>query len=500
VAYTGYLVDPDTASADDPGGVFARVEVSPTHITFRNCISRAEVAYLSRTLDGSVLLGNRARVLAQIASGCQPRLNVPALLGLVTGGFIVGEGTPYQGVTALPPGARAIISPQGLAVECEEVRDIPRGRDLKSLARDCLDVLCDHLRVIRGLEGCVSLGLTGGKDSRLIAACAAAAGLRLATHTNGQTDDPECVIARRVARHLGLPHEVRPPSGASRGVVPQLDLLERLEWGVRLAEGMLNIYETFAPPKPALSYTLGGQSGEMIRGGFARKGQVDADAAQMASRLKAFAPLRNRALLAQQGCEVLECEFGTWWQTNVGSFVDPASLYDKYYLDYRVGRWLAHARHANQGVTVSIVPFLDDRLLRLAFGIPRDLRASDRLICEVLRQVAPKLVHIPLLNDRWNFDRKPPKWVTPWRRLAWQRRTPLKALAQRPISITWRTGYAGYLRLPISEVILDEKAAPLYEFIRRDVVEQWLGQEGPSPPHRVNSMMGPATAAYLLAK
>ena len=113
----------------------------------------------------------------------------------------------------------------------------------------------------------VELSLTGGKDSRLIAAALVTAGVPVVARTHGFADHPDVVVAAEIARRLGIEHLVRTPAAPGQ----QVDVLGRIRATVLVADGMLSAFENVGRPDPAASsvVTAGGHGGELLRGGYA---------------------------------------------------------------------------------------------------------------------------------------------------------------------------------------------------------------------------------------
>ncbi|MFB4303132.1 asparagine synthase-related protein [Actinomadura sp. NTSP31] len=77
----------------------------------------------------------------------------------------------------------------------------------------------------------VELVLSGGRDSRLMAAVLKAAGVPFTGATHGFADDPDVVLARRVAEELGIEHHVdlTVPEGHKESVTVRADARHRAD-------------------------------------------------------------------------------------------------------------------------------------------------------------------------------------------------------------------------------------------------------------------------------
>jgi hypothetical protein len=88
----------------------------------------------------------------------------------------------------------------------------------------------------------VELSLTGGKDSRLIAAALAAADVPFRARTHGSARHPDVVIAGLIAERLGVEHTVTEPRAAA-GTQDRADVLSRVRSAVLVSDGMLSAFE-----------------------------------------------------------------------------------------------------------------------------------------------------------------------------------------------------------------------------------------------------------------
>ena len=92
------------------------------------------------------------------------------------------------------------------------------------------------------------LSLTGGKDSRLVAAALAAARVPFRARTHGFAGHPDVVVAGLIAAKLGVEHTVtrpRPP-----GAPDEADVLGRLRAAVLVSDGMLSAFENLGSGSP----------------------------------------------------------------------------------------------------------------------------------------------------------------------------------------------------------------------------------------------------------
>ena len=95
----------------------------------------------------------------------------------------------------------------------------------------------------------VELSLTGGKDSRLIAAALTAAQVPFRARTHGFASHPDVIVAAMIPSKLGIEHVVTEPRPAAPERAPdEADVLARLRSAVLVSDGMLSAFENVGRP------------------------------------------------------------------------------------------------------------------------------------------------------------------------------------------------------------------------------------------------------------
>jgi hypothetical protein len=250
----------------------------------------------------------------------------------------------------------------------------------------------------------VELSLTGGKDSRLVAAALVAAGVPVIARTHGFADHPDVVVAAEIARRLGIEHVVRTPAAPGQ----EIDVLGRIRATVLVADGMLSAFENVGRPDPSASavITAGGHGGELLRGGYAetaagRPGTVGGLRAVLgpARRATRSAELLRRLTtkhlgLIRRGPAAGYVASLAPWTTALAR--GPLSALDDFYLVNRAGRWSAAARQAYLIREILVQPLFDEQVVVAARAVPLADRVSGALTSAVLAELCPALSDIPL--------------------------------------------------------------------------------------------------------
>jgi len=319
---------------------------------------------------------------------------------------------------------------------------------------------------LRALGEPVELSLTGGKDSRIVAAALIAAGVPVHAKTHGFAEHPDVVVAADVARRLGIEHAVTTPAAPGQ----QTDVAGRLRATVLVADGMLSAFENVGRPDPSRSpaLTAGGHGGELLRGGYA-----ETAAGRRAAPLRAAEVLRRLTTrhlgLVRRGAAAAYLTSLTPW-TGTALAHGPLRALDDFYLVNRAGRWSAAARQAYLIRERLVQPLFDEHVVFAARTVPLALRTSGALSREVLAELCPQLADVP-------FAGKPAKGTV-------------------PATFDWRRQYGPAIAAFFRDYTLDLGASSgLFDVVSRTAAEKVL-----APPHDDRATVWAlATLACLLS-
>ncbi|GIH72199.1 asparagine synthase-related protein [Sphaerimonospora thailandensis] len=458
-------------------GCFSAIRIEPGGLTAVTDMTRACGIFYAQTPELHIV-GNRALLVHLVARGGGPvAWDVRALQSMVRQGYFLSDETPFEGVAALPPSSTLEVRDGTGHERIRRITTVPlptagpvptssRGR------RAAIEGLAEALvETVRPLTDQVNLALTGGRDSRLMAALLHAAGVPFRATTNGLDDHPDVVIARRIAAKLGVEHNVIAPKRTERRDAVLVEHpLRRTHEVLRTCEGMTSAYESIVEYLPYSSkLTMSGQSGEILRGGFLYSQGNPAPAA-MRRRVDAFF-LKDEAFFTDDA-NAHARELATPWRERAET--DPAGALDHIYVTYRVGRWHAAARAGSLRRGDAVQPFLDNRVVGAALALDPLWRRSEEVVHELIGIFAPRLRGIPLEGAEWRFraERTPSRWES----LLARRRssTPKKPAAPKPkgggSSWNWRTSPGERLTAVLRDGVLGNGV--LWDLVRKDAVEE----------------------------
>jgi hypothetical protein len=462
----------------------------------RTSVTRVDPVYVAE-VAGAVVIADRATWVAWTASrlGAHDPLHVAALLNP---GFPLGPATPFGGVHALssattlhllngavtrlptPDGGKPVPAlspaggPSGLA-ETDPATGLARvaAGGAGAVAEALVAAVSGLLKTGQPVE----LSLTGGKDSRLVAAALVAAGVPVVARTHGFAEHPDVVVAAEIARRLGIEHIVRTPAAPGQ----QVDVLGRIRATVLVADGMLSAFENVGRPDPAASpvITAGGHGGELLRGGYAETAGRSAAAGSGGVRA-ALAPARRAARSAEMLRRLTSKHLGLLRRGPAAGYVaslapwsvalarGPLQALDDFYLVNRAGRWSAAARQAYLLRERLVQPLFDDQVVLAARAVPLGYRINGGLSAAVLAELCPALIDVPLAG-------KPPAGPAPF---------------------DWRRQYGDAIASLLRDYTLDQGAAGgLFDVVNRSAAEKLLTPPHPDRP----TVWALATLACLLS-
>jgi asparagine synthase len=486
LCWPGGPAGPEPQARSHAGTIWA----DPSGLHARTGVTRVDPVYVAE-VPGAVVVSDRGAWAAAVTG----RLGEPdpamaaAFLSL---GYPVGGATPFRGVRALR-GRQQLTVTGGRSVVTAAQEEEP-GKDGSYGA--VAAALVDAVRPLgeRGVP--VELSLTGGKDSRLIAAALTAAQVPFRARTHGFASHPDVIVAAMIARLLGIEHVVTEPRPATPEQAPEAaDVLARLRSAVLVSDGMLSAFENVGRPDPQRTsepVQTGGHGGELLRGGYAAAAWTERRPARAWSEARG-AELFRRMITRRLG--LLRPAAASVYLASVAPFAaslpgGPLRTLDDFYLVNRAGRWSAAARQAYLLRERLVQPFFCDQVVRAARAVPLPDRITDRLHRGVLAALCPELLDLPLAGSGWKSGPR-----TPPIRAAVTADAAVGA-ADRDSTSDWRRAYGDQMARLLREYALDLGAAGgMFEIVRRSAAERALRPPQPD----AHAAWALATLAALLS-
>jgi asparagine synthetase B (glutamine-hydrolysing) len=433
----------------------------------RTSVTRVDPVYVAE-VPGGVVLCDRATWAAWTAGRLDDH-DPLHLCALLNPGFPLGSATPFGGVAAVAPSTILHVL-NGTLTRTASPGDSPAASGesgLQAGARVVAAALVEAVAPLLYAGQPVQLSLTGGKDSRLVAAALVAAGVPVRARTHGFSGHPDVEVAAQIAARLGIEHTVTAPAAPGQ----QIDVAARIRATVLVADGMLSAFENVGRPDPAMSaaVTAGGHGGELLRGGYAETAAGPLASSQAGGLRSVATPARNAARAAELLRRLTTKHAGLLRRGPRASYFaslapwtaalarGPLQALDDFYLVNRAGRWSAAARQAYLIRESLVQPLFDDRVVLAARAVPLANRVNGDLSRAVLAELRPALTDVPLAG-------KPAAGA---------------GSASAGATFDWRRQYGTEIASFLRDYVLDlGTSGGLFDVVRRPAAERLL-----TPPH-----------------
>ena len=407
------------------GGVFAATVINghTDHFHAFNTVFRSVPVVYAETHD-YVFVGTR-QLLVHLASKAfeAPDYNLPAMVSYVFNNYYVENGTPFKNTFVLPMNSHLQVVDGRLSVTTIDDLALNPTRDECQPGDDryydeLANVLYQSVLPFCGTNSFHKLLLSGGKDSRVVAAALHKAGLHFVCETAGYLQNPDVIYAREVAKRLGRPTRVYLSEDDHKSTYIE-NIYEQMCKALFHFDGTNIDVPTRATPSKCIEdgipdgtvmsgIAFAGTGGECIRGGDAiysrsfAQGNLNLSHQEVRNILNEFGKPRRADLLAAD----LYRRYAEWWEDFVAKHYQsdqPAAILNYNYLCHSEG--MKNAFCASSG---DVVPVLDNRLMKMALRIPLADKLRDIPHFQLLRRLAPELGDVPVADDRWGFEARGP--------------------------------------------------------------------------------------------
>lgn len=356
--------------------------------------------------ESSVLVGNSVRLIESVI-GCG-ELDPLGVSTFLTFGWAAADRTLRRDVELLPASTVTEWSdrhPGGV-----QTTDRPR-RSWTTRARGALtedDVRHLATRMTAATVRAASrfdrrsVGLTGGRDSRVVAGCCVRGGIETAFYTRGGDDDgspaSDAALATTIADRMDLRHTVRPRT--SHELVDRWDVgLERL---TEQLDGMVSgwqigdvVNQNEGPSSIDLLIT--GHGGEIARGAYARSKLFRSDATPP----MVFATLAGKffknagGLLRSDTIDTAERHLRQYLSEASDEGFAAGDLIDLFYVEERCRRWQSMQIRKNRVVSEKFSPMFSRDFADAAMRMSPRERFGQRLHHRLIRHLLPDLAFVP---------------------------------------------------------------------------------------------------------
>lgn len=445
------------------GGIFTFAAMHERKFALWNNVTRVDPVYWCETPE-RIVVGTKALLVHLLSFNLvKPEYDIRSFLSFLNNGFYCDEKTPFAGVNVLQNNSKFEIIDDRIKIkpidnfENDMYSEVPN----KKYFDEITDLFLDSFKFLKKSEKTYTLGLTGGKDSRLIVSAMNKLGLDINTVTNGYEDTPDVIIAKEIAGMLDLPHQVKMPSKGDPCV--NVNFYSRTSNIIKHCEGMLYSYENISGLSSNVfnnnKIQLGGQGGEILRGGYAKNVNISNQNQLQNHMFKGF--LKYGDFFYEESLKEYK-DFLNGFIEKQPKHFSFNDVLNKFYLHYRCGRWSGTARSAYKMGFNIYSPMFESRLVKKAQKLKTKYGANEQLIFNILSRVSPELVNVPFANDRWAFEKNAP--YSRYDVEEWIKRKPVYPKTQQG-NFNWRKNVLLNYRNHFREVIFSDDNSPLFDIL-----------------------------------
>lgn len=368
-------------------------------------------------------LSNRPAVLPLFA-GIRPAASQPGWQFTMGCDWAMGATTGYRDVTAVPPGAHIMLRPaKPPTVECLSLQQRLPGLFARRSALsdpDHLDLvvsdLQDAARSVARLwpSERPTVNLSGGRDSRVVAAAFLTAGVDVRLHTHDAAPGEVDVAASLVSLvQGGVDHHIE-TSTSARATPVEPAVLPRAQQWHRFGESLRpSSFLWHQPPSTLCDVTglvIGGGGGEVAHGfyypshstvaSWAGVSDVDVIVREATEFLDTRLCLR-RGLRPKTHTQIVD-HFHDVLTTAVAAGVSDVRILDYFYLDERLRRWGLIAERL--GI---VSPLLMPAYVQAALSMRPEERLANQLHLALLDRMIPAWAQVPFYQPTPGTQRSP---------------------------------------------------------------------------------------------
>jgi asparagine synthase (glutamine-hydrolysing) len=423
----------------------------------------------------TVLLSNNVAILAAI-TGSHTLDPVGAALFL-SWGWVGRDRTLNEGIRVLP-GGRSKWTDHGHTHIPSTIRCERRPVKIGALADELV-------RLLQSLPpSTIRLGLTAGKDSRLIAALVLHAGIRVLFTTSGDLNSSDVRAAVAIAERFHLEHRAHAKTVSPE---PWEVLQQRL---IAHSDGMVSLWQIAdvidQPSRiDGLRMGLPGWGGEIARGFYTHPKLFLRPRFTHAYLRQRFGGDHGGLLTADARGLALR-ELDAFITEHPG---DPLDLPDHFYTEERVRRWAGANGRNRRAVADYFAVFITRPFVEAAFARPPRRRIAESLHYDLLRHLNPELHAFPLTKP-W----RPQRFTVPRllaHRVLSRMRAPVRHRSPMADAVTERDQ-----RLyPLMAKALEQSSSTLWTLISRPHFERAMRH-----PAQVRSTLWDAITLFAYAE
>jgi hypothetical protein len=395
--------EPLTGVASSLGGFYAVVELTRAGhgIALSDPLGFRCVYYGEN--DDVVAISSRAALVAEALTraGERPTRDPECVSWQAFTTYLVGGSTGYNDVHVAPSGGSVILRPDASLIVAKTAPWLPgdgeRKPELDEVVERVTADISETLRAVLDVPASRHVvGLTGGKDSRVLLAVALASGLadRFDFETIGPPALADVQVAEELAEAFGLRHETK-----FFGMRPPEPYDERIRSFIADTAGMVNLWDIEAASPVRDEIRVTGLCGEILRT-FRPNKTVIGSTTDLLEEFRPQLLTRLGLLEPELAAKLRERAISELFDV-AGATAKPHELFDSFYPRTRM-RFSRIGPREEVTKDHRIAPLYSIDAIRAAFSLGGPARRDELLHFEIIRRSSPQLARHRFAGPGWN--------------------------------------------------------------------------------------------------
>ena len=448
-----------------------------------NTLSRQIPLYYSVLDEGGIALGTRSSLVSVIRERGRPKVNPFNLYPFYGQGFHVLETTPFNGIQVVP--ANSFVSCSENSVDIVPCSDVLKSFSSIAPSDELYDKLGEILansvavRPYLNSDAKIEIGITGGRDSRLLFAALKHAGANFSAHTIGVEGHPDVDLGKMIAEQSGIPHRIVNKNMENDSNVVRVNPLRQALTTLFHSDWMASGYDRLGNfnGKFSAAYSVNGAFGGLIRGGYpnmrALKSPKNLAVAKLDKLLDDFGILNDESKANLGGA--------TFQFRNYFSELNSIDGLDQLHLLSRAGRWASSTFMATRA-NIKLTPFADNEFLQEMYRLDGTYRVTGVLLFELLKRFDERLAYMPFMGKTYPFVETP---LEGYEGAALNVAAPLKVTTESTSLFNWRFALDSALGTVMKREIFRSLDGDLSQILDVEATRNIVSESISNPHNRV---------------
>ncbi|CDZ99679.1 hypothetical protein BN1048_00598 [Jeotgalicoccus saudimassiliensis] len=433
-------------------------------------VVRAESVYYYED-ENHIIVGTDPLVISVLGNEkIQPIFDPANFISFLEQGYFSDELTPFKDVLCLPENSHIRIADGNIT--SKEIDDTYHSAFNVKSTEDFYDKVTEDLLssfdIVKDKEKSIRLGLTGGKDSRIVLLALLNKGYNIKAHTTGFPDHPDVIIAQQLAGLSEIPHEVNERKLSKKNQL-SVSLDNRIKSIMTASSGLISAYDTVNTKTEFVdNKNFNGIAAAVLKGGYSTHIPKNKDVLKNPLK-KPFYKFEDFYLDDQN-------KFSTFLDDFSIKYDNINELFHIFFLKYRTGRWTSDSRKPKSYSSNSYSVFMDNQFTKSVMKLNIEDLDKERIHYEIIERLNSDFNKLPFFNTRYTFEKNGPQ--SPEDYVNWLKREPIQATSQ-VAKYNWKSlgNNDQALVNAFKDLILEFRNNPMFDIIEYSKIEELMNSK-----------------------